>query len=135
MKKLVSLGLLGALSIAWLAPSAPAMTQFRTAFKKKYVDNGPSGLKGAYDKASCMLCHAKGTDKTKRNAYGEELSKLIEGSAQQRMKEAGPKRKEEMEKIMAELDKAFTEVAKMKSPTGETYGERISAGQLPVDPE
>jgi hypothetical protein len=135
MKKLVTLCLLGVLSTAWFAPSAPAMTQFRTAFKKKYVDNGPSGLKEAYNKASCLLCHAKGTDKTQRNAYGEELSKLIEGDAQQRMKDAGPKRKEELEKILAELDKAFTEVAKMKSPTGDTYGERIGAGQLPVDPE
>ena len=77
----------------------------------------------------------KGEDKKLRNQYGEELSKLIEGNANQRMKDAGPKRKEELEKILAELDKAFTEVAKMKSPNGDTYGERIGAGKLPVDPE
>jgi hypothetical protein len=133
MKKLVTLCMLCALSIAWIAPSAHALTQFRVAFKKKYVDNGASELQAAFKKASCNTCHLKGVNKDDRNPYGEELAKLVEGSANQRMKDAGSKKKEVLDKILEELDKAFSEVANKKSPTGETYGERIGAGQLPFE--
>jgi hypothetical protein len=35
-------------------------------------------------------------------------------------------------KINAELKEAFKKVEGQKSPSGETYGERIAAGKLPV---
>jgi hypothetical protein len=133
MKKLVLLCMLSALSVGWIAPSAHALTQFRKAFQEKYVDKGRPELQAEFKKASCNTCHLKGKNKKERNPYGDELSKLIEGDANQRIKDAGAAKQEETAKILAELEKAFAEVAKMKSPTGESFGDRIGAGKLPFD--
>ena len=119
-------------------PPAQALTQFKKAFQEKYVDGSDSDdFKDAFKKASCNTCHLKGKKKEERNPYGDELAKLIEGDANQRIKTAGEiddaARKAETEKILEELQKAFDEVAKQESPTGETFGDRIAAGELPID--
>jgi hypothetical protein len=138
MKKFVSICVLCALAVGGMAPSAKALAPFKKAFQEKYVDGSDSDdLKAAFKKASCNTCHVKGKKKDERNPYGEELAKLIEGDANQRIKDAGENgdeaRKAETDKILAELDKAFDAAAKLESPAGETYGARISAGSLPVE--
>ena len=137
MKKFVTLCLLSVAVITWIAPTAQALAPFKKAFQKKYVDEAGDDFKGAFKKASCNTCHVKGKKKDERNAYGDELAKLIDGDAQALNKAAckngAEARKSETEKILAELDKAFDEVAKKDAVDG-TYGERIKAGKLPVDP-
>ena len=138
MKKLITLCMVCAMVTSWMAPSARALAPFKKAFQEKYVDGSDNeALKEAFKKASCNTCHLKGKKKEERNPYGEELAKLIEGDANARIKAAGKNgqdaRKAETEKILAELDKAFDEVAKKEAPEGGTFGERIAAGKLPVD--
>ena len=137
MKKFVTLCLLSVAVISWITPTAQALAPFKKAFQQKYVDDGDDALKAAFKKASCNTCHVKGKKKDERNTYGDELAKLIEGDAQSRIKAAGKNgaeaRKAETQKILAELDKALDEVAKKDAVDG-TYGERIKAGKLPVDP-
>lgn len=140
MKKLVTVCLLATALVAWLAPTAQALAPFKKAFEEKYVDKSSSeDFKGAFKKESCNTCHVKGKKKEERNAYGDELEKLIEGNANERIREARKNGKEagdaETAKILEELNKAFDEVAKMKAKDGGTYGERIEAGKLPVDAE
>jgi hypothetical protein len=136
MKKLVFLCVLSALAVSGATSRAVALTQFKKAFQEKYVDVSSSAeLKEAFKKANCNTCHIKGAKtKDERNAYGQELAKLIEGDANKRIKDAGETgRKAETEKILAELQKAFEEVANIKTESGETYGDRIKAGKLPVE--
>jgi hypothetical protein len=130
-----------ALFTALAAHEAWGHAKFRTAFTKKYVTDHPNAeFQSVAKKEGCNICHLKGLKKSHQNQYGKELNKLIEGSADERYKTA---RKEggtaamnaEWDKLLAELEQAFTKVSELKSPTGETFGERIKAGQLPVDPE
>ena len=136
MKRIVTLSILCLAVLSWLVPSAHALAPFKKAFQEKYVDKSShQELKDAFKTASCNTCHVKDQKKDVRNAYGDELAKLIEGDANKRMKEAGKNgdeaRKAEEMKILQELEKAFEEVAKLKSKSGQTYGELIEAGQLP----
>ena len=132
MKRFVVLGLITMVGGTWLAPSAQALAPFKKAFQEKYVDKSTSEeFKTAFQGASCNVCHVKDKKKTERNDYGNALAELIEGDANKRIKEAGNK-DGETKKILEELDKAFDEVAKKKSPGGETYGDLIGAGKLPV---
>ena len=115
---------------------ASALPDFFKEFKKKYVEPSENEeFKKAATKARCNLCHVKGKPKKMNNKYGEALSKLIEGSAKQRLADAGDDGKAaEKEKLSAELKKAFKEVEKVKAPNGELYGARLKAGQLPFAP-
>lgn len=125
-------------TVCLLTAQAKAIAPFKKAFQQKYVDTSDSEeFKGAFKKASCNTCHVKGEKKDKRNAYGEELAKLIEGDANQRIKDARKEggsaaAKKETEKVVKELEKAFEEVAKMKSESGQSYGEIIESGKLPA---
>ena len=115
--------------------ASQALPPFKKAFKEKYVDSGPESLKADFKKASCNACHIKGEKKTKRNSYGEELDKLIEGNAKKRLadaKDAGNQAEEKV-KIIKELEKAMEEVEKKKPADDQpTYGEQLKDGQLPV---
>ena len=67
----------------------------------------------------------------------EELAKVVEGNANQRIKDARKEggsaaSKKETEKILKELEKAFEEAAKKKAKNGQTYGDIIKSGQLPA---
>lgn len=138
------LGLVLITAISFLAISSPAMalTPFKTAFKKKYADKHPeTKFKDAVKKASCSVCHIpeakkKGKIEDHLNPYGQELAKIITGNAKQRIadarKEGGKDaEKAEKEKVAKELEKAFEEVAKKKSKSGDTFGALIKAGKLP----
>jgi hypothetical protein len=122
-----------------------AMTKFNKAFEAKYVKESDSDeLKAAYKTAKCYTCHVKGAkDKSVRNDYGEALAELIPGDANDRLKaaqaagatkEAGKELKSaEEDKILMELEDAFKKAEEIVSPTGDTFGERITAGKLPQD--
>jgi hypothetical protein len=119
-------------SVGVLAPSVQAMSEFKKAFQEKYVDkSGNEAFKAAFQKASCNVCHLKGKKKEERNDYGKELAELIEGNATERLKVPADQKDKVKADILKELEKAFDEVAKKKSASGETYGNLIQAGQLP----
>ena len=125
-----------------LAPSAHAITKFKSAFKAKYVDKSQSEeLKAAFKNSktgSCFTCHTVGKPKkvANLNEFGKELSKLIEGDANQRIKDArkigSDERKAEEAKILKEFDAAIEKVVKMKNKAGEVYAEKIKEGKLPA---
>jgi hypothetical protein len=134
---LVFAGLL--LAMGFRPPSAAALTPFSKAFEEKYANGHPhEAFRTAYKKTRCNVCHVKGKPKTVCNAYGNELAKLIEGNAEERIKHARQQGKHaEVERqILQELDAAFDRVAKLKSrpddATSPTFGDLIKNGQLPV---
>jgi len=125
-----------AVTLSMLVPSAQALPPFKNAFDAKYVkESENTEWQALAKKEGCNICHVKGEkEKNKQNAYGKELNKLIEGDAANRQKEAkaAGTLDEENEKLLKELDEAFKKVEEMKSPTGETFGELLKAGKLPV---
>ncbi|MFO0912450.1 MAG: hypothetical protein U0795_05815 [Pirellulales bacterium] len=127
---------IAAVAFGVLTSTAQALPPFKNAFEQKYVkDSTNADWQALVKKEGCNICHVKGEkEKNKQNAYGKELNKLIEGDAQARLKEAKANGtdKEETEKLLKELDAAFKKVEEMKSPTGETFGELLKAGKLPV---
>ena len=121
---------------------ADALTEFRKAFEQKYAkDNADANedFKKAVKTAACNVCHVKGKKKEERNAYGNALAELIEGSAKERVAAAqgAAAKKAEKEKLVKELEAAFEQVEKMKvdpeKEDSETFGERLHANKLPVD--
>ena len=127
-------------AVAFISPKAEAIAPFKKAFQQKYVDTTDNdGFKQAYKKTSCNACHVKGEKKTVRNAYGDELAKIIEGNANERIRAAGKEggsdgRKAETEKVLKELDVVFGKVEKVKAPSGQTYGEMLKNDELPPPP-
>lgn len=120
------------LAVLWLsAPSAKAIKNFQKDFIVRYVqprDDDPKEaaqkkamLAQAIEKAKCNICH-DGKDKKRRNAYGEELAKLLNKKADA----------ENTEKVI----KALEVVAKIKSDPGSenspAFGDLIDQGKLPV---
>lgn len=136
MKKSQLIGLFGLLVLLFGAvQSAHALPKFKLAFEKRYTEeNSNEEFKAAVKKEACNVCHVKGEKKDVRNSYGEALSKLIEGEAQQRLKDASDKMAEE-EKILKELEDAFgkveSEKVDEKNPSSPTFGDLLNQGQLP----
>jgi len=127
-------------AVALISPKAEAIAPFKKAFQQKYVDSSDDdAFKQAFKKTSCNTCHVKGEKKPVRNAYGDELAKIIDGNANERIKAAGKEggsdgRKAETAKVLIELDVAFGKVEKVKSPSGQAYGEMLKNGELPPPP-
>ena len=129
------------LVVAWVlfgvaTPSVLGLPEFKKAFTDKYAGDGASDdFKKLVRKAGCNVCHVPRQKKEVHNAYGEELEELITGHAQERKKEAKEEGREEEEKqkLLAEFEVALKKVAAMTNEDGETYGERIEEGKLPVD--
>lgn len=120
---------------------AGAMPPFKKAFEEKYVKNHPSAeFQDAFKSAGCNACHVPEKPKTENNAYGQELAKLIPGSANARMKAANaagvPAAQAEAKKLLVELEEAFGKVEKLKidpkNPASPTFGDRIKQGLLPA---
>jgi len=137
MKRVVLAFLVAATTVSVFSPTAFAMSEFKKEFKKKYMDtHKDEAFQKLAKKASCSVCHVKTEKKTVVNEYGTHLAKLIEGNAKKRKDDAEEKdgvegKKAEQEKLIKELNKAFEEVAKMKSEEGDTFGDRIKNGLLP----
>ena len=115
-----------------------ALPDFKKAFQKKYVDKDNEAYTQVFRKSACNTCHVKGEKKSVHNDYGKHLSKLIQGNAKQRLKDAksSGNADEVKAEVLRELDAAFEKVAKMKTSkeSDETFGDRIKAGKLPVEP-
>jgi hypothetical protein len=109
------------LSLAWGPAAGPAFAikQFADEFKEVYVKEG-TPLATAVEAAKCNVCHV-GKSKKDRNAYGEELAKLLD--------------KKEDKDDKAKIKQALEAVAKLPSKeAGKTFGDLIAAGQLPGGP-
>lgn len=133
MKRVVVLTLCSAVALFASAQPVNALPQFKKEFNDKYVEGaGSAEFEAAVKKASCNLCHVKGKPKDVRNAYGDELAKLIPGDAKDRISEASDKDAEKA-KVNKELAEAFKKVEAMKSPAGATYGELLKGHKLPIE--
>ena len=95
-----------------------AIPPFAKEFNNLYVEgNSNEAFVAAVKEAKCNVCHV-GKDKKDRNAYGEELNKLLDKKADAK----------NVDKIKESLEK----VAALKAgDSEETYGELITAGKLP----
>ena len=101
-----------ALLVALPRPAA-AIPNFWKQFEAKYVTgNGNKPVADALAKAKCNVCHVAEQKKTERNAYGAELSKLLDKKAD----------KDAVDKIKKALDT----VAAKKSAAGAPFGELIT---------
>jgi len=132
MKKLMMLTVAGAAFVALSAATSHAIKPFSDQWKETYGVEDPQSdaqklLAAATAEAKCYVCHVKGEKKEVKNAYGEALTKLLD---KDNFKSS--RRKAEPEKVKAEIVAALKKVEEMKAPTGETYGELISQGKLPV---
>ena len=110
-------------------PQAVSYPQFQKQFLTKYIDGHDNkefvGL--VKTKVKCFVCHdakkdAEGkTSKKNRNAYGQELSKLLNKNDKKNVK-----------KIQEALDKVATVNSDPKNPASPSYGELIAQGKLPA---
>jgi len=127
--------LLGVATVAaFSATPAFALPSFKKLFDQAYVaESGDAAFQEAFKKAGCNACHVKGKPKSMRNAYGEEIAKLIPGDAKDRISEAKEAGTDDAEK--AKVDKEFMDALKkveaLKSAGGRTYGEILKAHELP----
>ena len=90
-------------------------------FKKDSTDPKEKALAEAITKVKCNVCHV-GTKKKDRNAYGEELNKLLD-------------KKEDIKnapKIQDALKKVEAMPSDPANPQSPTYGDRIKEGKLPA---
>ncbi len=129
MKKLLALTLscVVALSMLFRARQADAIPAFFKEFQAMYVkkdsaDPKEKALVEGVAKVKCNVCHV-GTKKKERNAYGEELSKLLD--------------KKEDIKNAPKIQDALKTVADMPSDPANsqspTFGQRLQEGKLPVE--
>jgi len=115
---------------AWIQP-AWAIKAFQKQFWAKYLDNNADQDFATIVKkqVKCNICHdptrktpTGKSSKKFRNAYGQQLSKLLN-------------RKKDKKNI-GKIQKALETVAKLSSnpsdPASPTYGERIKQKKLPV---
>jgi len=132
MRKIELMLIVGLLVICGLTRPASAIKPFQVEFEKLYIAEGSVG-EGAeteldklfkekkLKKFRCLTCHQGKKKKKNRNAYGEQLSELLDKK----------KDKKDKEKIVEALKK----VAEMRSNPEEgespTFGELIAEGKLP----
>lgn len=106
-------------AVVFSGNTVEARPKYRTVFQKNYEKVAAS------NKITCFACHGKDAegkmDKEKRNVYAQSLGKAL-GKANV-MDEAA-------------IIKALGQVEKEKSPeAGKTFGDLLSAGQLPCKEE
>ena len=105
--------------------SARAVDPFKKEFEAKYVKKDPAtpeeqALAAAVQKAKCNVCHV-GTNKKKRNAYGDALDAYLDRKTDLKNKA----------KIQEALDKVAGEKSKPGDPNSPTFGDLIKQGKLP----
>jgi hypothetical protein len=118
------------------ASQAHALPQFKKAFMEKYVDNSTDqAFKAAATKANCGICHAPGTNRKLRNAYGKALEKITGGHvmADRNAAQGDDAKKAVIDAAVKKLvDEGFEKAEADKSPAGPTFGDQIKAGKLPA---
>lgn len=140
MKRWIAIAVALAVTLFSIVPSATAIAPFRKAFVDKYAQELQNPVfADAVKKAGCNVCHQPNEDNDKglRNAYGEELAKLVPGNANQRINAARENgtaaQRDETEKVLAEFAEALGKVEALPAPAGGTFLQRIQGGNLPVD--
>ncbi|EAQ79472.1 hypothetical protein [Blastopirellula marina] len=133
MKKVLFCLILGAVAAIVTADEAFAIKPFMDVFVEQYNVKEPKtdaekSLAAAVAEVKCNLCH-EGKSKKDRNAYGVALDKLLDKA------EIVALLKEDKDKGKEVILAAIVKVEGEKSPSGETYGELIKAGKLPVAAE
>lgn len=133
MKKVLFCLILGAVASVVTADQAFAIKPFMEVFIANYNVKEPKtdsekALAAAVAEVKCNLCH-EGKSKKNRNAYGAAMDELVD------KKEFVAAQKEDKEKAQKEFTEILVKLEAEKSPTGETYGELIKAGKLPVAAE
>ena len=104
-----------------------AVKQFEDEFKKMYLPQGnpanpnQKALEAEVQTAKCNVCHVAGKKKTDRNAYGQELGKLLN----RKVDAKDPK------KIQAALKKVEGMRSQPDDEKSPTFGEKINSGKLP----
>lgn len=128
MKKLIALAVCSCCTVGFLSlgsQPAEAIPAFKKEFdnlyvKKDSVDPKEKALVEAVETVKCNVCHV-GKKRTDRNAYGEELAKLLD--------------KKKDIKDIPKIKQSLEEVGKMPSdasdPNSPTYGDLIKEGKLP----
>ncbi len=127
-------GMLAAGAVFWLAaPSARATKSFKAGFEAHYLQPNEKDSKQAAQRkallakavgeAKCNVCH-HGKDKKIRNAYGAELSKLLDKKADGK----------NTKKVLEALEKVAKMKCDPKDDKSPTFGELIGQGKLPVEP-
>jgi hypothetical protein len=128
MKKLFALLLCGCGVFGLIAlgsKNAEAIPAFKTGFDNLYVkkdsdDPKEKALAEAVNTVKCNVCHV-GKSKKDKNAYGEELGKLINKKDHIKDPEA----------IKAALEKVAGMSSDPTDPAAPTYGALIKEGKLP----
>jgi hypothetical protein len=103
---------------------AVAIMPFYNVFKKEYLDDHPKKeFVEEVTKASnrCLVCH-QGKNRKHRNAFGQELAKLLD-----KKKDA-----KDTEKISASIKKVLAMHVDPKDEKSETYLDRVKAGKWPA---
>ncbi len=121
-----------AFGLIWLAGSlkqAAAEKAFFDQFVATYVkadSNEPKdkAFAEAVEKTKCNVCH-EGKSKKNRNEYGKALDELLDRKTD----------KENKEKIIAALKTVEAKHVDPKDENSPTFGDRIKAGKLPVEPK
>lgn len=119
-------------SVLWLAAGmrqAAADKAFFDQFVATYVkadsdDAKDKAFAAAVDKVKCNVCH-EGKLKKNRNEYGKALGQLLSRKNDT----------ENKEKIIAALKKVEAKHVDPNDEKSPTFGDRIKAGKLPVEPK
>ncbi len=129
MKRAVLLSLAAAFALTVMfvvaVDEAHAIPQFSKEFKAKYVDAESSDpvmkdFAVKVKKAKCNICHV-GKKKKNRNAYGDQLSELLDKK----------KDKKDKEKIQASLDTVAEMKVDPEDENSPTYADLFAAGEIP----
>ena len=124
-----------ALVCGLFAQTSDAIKPFEKQFWALYVDKNDNKdfVTLVKKQAKCFVCHdaVKLDDKGKlskkfRNAYGQQLDKLLD-------KKTDKKNIEKIRKAMDQVAKMKADPKATKDSKGPTFGDRIKQGKLPVD--
>jgi len=106
-----------------IAQPAAAIQQFYKVFVSEYLDNHPDQQFADHVKkdVKCYVCH-QGKERKHRNAYGQELAKLLNAK----------KDAKDTDKIVAALKTVADQHVNPSDDKSDTFGARITAGKLPA---
>ena len=116
---------LALLLVIGVARPSFAVLQFYMQYKKDYLDNhSDKEYAETVNKSAnrCFVCHQGKKNKKNRNAFGDQLTELLDWK-----KDAKDK-----EKIAAALKKAVATHVDPKNDKSETYLDRIRASKWPA---
>jgi len=123
--------MIAVLAVVALAASrqAVAIPLFAKVFKQDYLDNNTH--KEFVEEASkapnsCLVCHQGVKNRKNRNAFGQEVGKLLN------KKDNSKPTPENMAKITEALKKVMEMHVDPKNEKSETYLDRVKAGKYPV---